>query len=141
MATHSSILFFFFFNLFVFLAVLGLCCCTGFSLAVESWGCHPGVAHEFLIAVASFSHGLRACAQQLRPRGSRAQAQQLWCPGSVAWGIFPDQGTNQSPTSAGGFFTTEPPGKPHSTVLAWRIPWSEQLGRLQSVEPQKAGYE
>ena len=54
--------FFFLIYLFVFLAVLGLCCCTGFSLVVESWGCHPGVAHEFLTAVASLSPGLRACA-------------------------------------------------------------------------------
>ena len=25
----------------------------------------------------------------------------------------------------------------HSSVLAWRIPWTEELGRLQSVESQK----
>ena len=31
---------------------------------------------------------------------------------SAACGIFPDQGLNQSPALAGGFFTTEPPGKP-----------------------------
>ena len=25
----------------------------------------------------------------------------------------------------------------HSSVVAWRIPWTEELGRLQSVESQK----
>ena len=56
---------------------------------------------------------------------------------------------------AGRFFTTDPPGKPHSTLyfpltwvclgtsekamaphsstLAWKIPWTEEPGRLQSV--------
>ena len=34
-------------------AVLGLCCCVGFSLAVVSWGCFPAVALGLLTAVAS----------------------------------------------------------------------------------------
>ena len=25
----------------------------------------------------------------------------------------------------------------HSSILAWRIPWTEELGRLQSIGPQK----
>ena len=71
--------------------------------------------------------------QELWVPGSRAQViQELWVPGSRAqvikelWsralghrlscctarGIFPDQGLNPSPALAGGFFTTEPPGKP-----------------------------
>ena len=33
-----------------------------------------------------------------------------------------------SPALAGGFFTTEPPGKPHSSILVWRIPWTEEAG-------------
>ena len=27
----------------------------------------------------------------------------------------------------------------HSSVLAWRIPWTEEPGRLQSVESQRVG--
>ena len=27
----------------------------------------------------------------------------------------------------------------HSSILAWRIPWTEELGRLQSMESQKSG--
>ena len=25
----------------------------------------------------------------------------------------------------------------HSSILAWRIPWTEELGKLQSVESQR----
>ena len=26
---------------------------------------------------------------------------------------------------------------PHSSTLAWKIPWTEESGRLQSMEPQR----
>ena len=29
---------------------------------------------------------------------------------------------------------------PHSSTLAWRIPWREEPGRLQSMGSQKAGH-
>ena len=29
---------------------------------------------------------------------------------------------------------------PHSSILAWRIPWSEELGGLQSMMFQRAGH-
>ena len=28
----------------------------------------------------------------------------------------------------------------HSSILAWRIPWTEELGRLQSVGSQRVGH-
>ena len=28
----------------------------------------------------------------------------------------------------------------HSSILAWRIPWTEEPGGLQSMELQKAGH-
>ena len=28
----------------------------------------------------------------------------------------------------------------HSSILAWRIPWTEELGRLQSIGSQRVGY-
>ena len=51
---------YFFFNIYFFLAVLGLCCCVGFSLVVESRGYSPIGVSGFLIAVASLTveHGL-----------------------------------------------------------------------------------
>ena len=27
----------------------------------------------------------------------------------------------------------------HSSILAWRIPWTEDPGRLQSTQPQRVG--
>ena len=29
----------------------------------------------------------------------------------------------------------------HSSILAWRIPWTEELGRLQSMGSQRVGHE
>ena len=28
----------------------------------------------------------------------------------------------------------------HSSILAWRIPWTEEPGRLQSMGSQRVGY-
>ena len=30
---------------------------------------------------------------------------------------------------------------PHSSTLAWRIPWREEPGRLQSMELQRVGHD
>ena len=62
-----------------------------------------------------------------------------------------------SPVLAGRFFTTEPPRKPglsgfytstsekamapHSSTLAWKIPWMEEPGRLQSMGSQRVGHD
>ena len=29
----------------------------------------------------------------------------------------------------------------HSSILAWKVPWTEEHGRLQSVELQRAGHD
>ena len=29
----------------------------------------------------------------------------------------------------------------HSTILAWRIPWTEERGRLQSMELKRVGHD
>ena len=29
----------------------------------------------------------------------------------------------------------------HSSILAWRIPWTEKPGRLQSTGPQRVGHD
>ena len=29
----------------------------------------------------------------------------------------------------------------HSSILAWRIPWTEKLGRLQSMGSQRVGHD
>ena len=30
---------------------------------------------------------------------------------------------------------------PHSSTLAWEIPWTEEPGRLQSMRLQRVGYD
>ena len=29
----------------------------------------------------------------------------------------------------------------HSSILAWKIPWTEKLGRLQSIGSQRVGHD
>ena len=29
----------------------------------------------------------------------------------------------------------------HSSILTWRIPWTEELGTVQSIESQRVGYD
>ena len=29
----------------------------------------------------------------------------------------------------------------HSSILAWRIPWTEELGRLQFTDSQRGGHD
>ena len=29
----------------------------------------------------------------------------------------------------------------HSSILSWRIPWTEELGGLQSIESQRVGHD
>ena len=58
--------------IYLFLALLGLCCYEGFSLVVASRGYSPVAMHELLTVVASlsWSTGSRAWAQQLQFSGS-----------------------------------------------------------------------
>ena len=103
-----------FFNVFyLFLAVLGLCCCAGFCLVSVSRGSSLVVVLGLLIAVASpdaeHIHLLRTsvvAAPGLSSCGALA---------SLLRGMrdLPRPGIQpMSPALAGGFFTTEPPGKP-----------------------------
>ena len=100
-------MFFLFFKknyLYLCLAVLGLLCCAGFSLAAASRGYSPVVMHGFslrwlllLWGTGSRAQGLEYCslwAQQLwlLDTGSIVMAHGLNC--STAHSIFPDQGLN-----------------------------------------------
>ena len=80
--------------LFIYFAVLGLSCCSGFSLVAVSGGYSVVAVYELLIAVASLAleHRFKELRlQQLQLPGSRAQDQfTISC--SSACGILPDQG-------------------------------------------------
>ena len=91
----------------LFAAVLGLRCFTSFPLVAACGG-------YFLVAACGFSCCGAECrvlpVPGLQNAGSGVVAPGLTC--SAAWGLFPHQGMNPSPAYAGGFFATEPPGKP-----------------------------
>ena len=38
-------------------------------------------------------------------------------------------------------FSSEKAVAPHSSTLAWKIPWTEEPGRLQSMESQRVGHD
>ena len=69
------------------MAVLGVCCCSGFSLIVASVGCSPVAVHGLLIVVTSLAAELG-----LQSTSSVVVAHRLSC--SAARGIFLDQWSN-----------------------------------------------
>ena len=58
---------------------------------------------------------------------------------------FPDPGMeSMSPPLTNGFFKPrgmETAMAPHSSTLAWEVPWMEEPGGLQSVGSQRVGYD
>ena len=81
---------------YLFSAVLGLWCCTDFSLVVASRSCSPGVALGLPTSVGCRTQALRRSgvrswgsqAQQLQLPGSGAPAQWLGCTGLAASCLF-----------------------------------------------------
>ena len=111
----------------------GFCCCTGFSLVVASrllsscsvWASHCG----------GFSCGARALGcVGFSSCGSWALEHRLdSC--SAACGIFLHQGIESvSLALAGGFFTTEPPGKPHTQVVLFTKKYINHFSCTQCTE-------
>ena len=105
-----------FISLCLFWAVLGLLCCPGFSLVVVGGGYSPAVVCRLLLLQSMGSRGFSSCgclALEHTLSGCDTRAYLLlgtWDPSGP--GI-----EHMSPASAGGFFTTEPPGKPQNDVL------------------------
>ena len=60
MSLDQSLFFYYYYFVYLFLAVVGLCCCMGFSLVLMSCGYSLVAVHGLLMAVASSvaEHGL-----------------------------------------------------------------------------------
>ena len=109
--------------MYLFVAVLGLHCCRGFSLVVLSRGCSLVVVNGLLVEAASlvWSTGSRftgfsscsswALEHRLSICGTRGQwLHSMWDPPRPGIeSVFPAQ--------SGRFFTTELPGKPYMHFL------------------------
>ena len=150
MATHSSILFFFFPHY--------LCTYFGwagsllhrFSLLRQSGVSYSRVVvWELLTVVASLCCRAQALGlSSIRNYGERALEHlgfsRCGAPAQLllsTW-ILPDQELNPCPPAlAGRFSTTEPPGKSHWSILAWRIPWTEGPRGPQSMGSQRVGHD
>ena len=108
MMLHYALLNVIFKKFYLVLAVLGPCCCTGFSLVSVSRGYSPAVVLRLLTVMTSLvvesglqaSEGFSSCsawAQQLRLVGSGSQAQQLWRRGLVAlWHVGSSQSRDRN---------------------------------------------
>ena len=118
-------------------SVLGLRCCRLFSSCERgllssggAWASHcSGFSHCGAQALGCAASRCSAWAQYLCLLGSRAQAQQSRCRGSVVprhVGSSQTRAEPVSPTMAGVFFTTEPPGKP------WNY-FRFQTSKLQNI--------
>ena len=60
----------------------------------------------------------------------------LLCEDTIVWGFPGDSGSIPgSGSSPGGGMA------PHCSALAWRIPWTEEPGRLQSLGSHRVGYD
>ena len=65
--------------------------------------------------------------------------------------VFPGGACGKRPTNAGDIRDTglilrlgRSPGGGHgnhSSILAWRIPWTEESGRIHSIESQRVGHD
>ena len=74
----------------LFMAVLGLCCCTWAFSSCREWGLLSSRVHRLLTVVLLFGGAWALCVQ-----ASVAVALGLSC--SLARGIFPDQGLDLCP--------------------------------------------
>ena len=117
--------------IYLFLAVLGLCCCVVFFssgskqrlLSSYAQASHCGGFSCFgawalgLMGFRSCSHGLRSCGPQALEHRFSSCGTWAWLLQSM-WDIPRPAIKPMSLALAGGFFTIEPPGKPHHFPLA-----------------------
>ena len=92
---------------FFFLAALGHCCCVQAFSSCSKWGLLFVVMLRLLILVASLvaSTGSRHASSVVAAHG-------LSCLVHSMWNLRRPETESVSPTLAGGFLTTGPPGKP-----------------------------
>ena len=113
--------------IYLFLAVLGLCCCLGFSLVMASGGHSSFWCPRLLLQWLLFSWGMGStrvrasvvAAHELSSCSLPVLEHRLSSCGARAymWGL-PGPGIKpMSPALAGRFFTTESPGKPIGSLL------------------------
>ena len=134
-----------FFLNFIYLAVLGLCCWLDFSLAVAVRGCSLLAVHGLLSGAASLLVKRRlqgvwpsvVVALRFQSTGSGVDAHEMNT-FSIGFPYFSTFASFCPPSLQGWCFKKlmhilEKAMAPHSSTLAWRIPWTEEPGRLQSM--------
>ena len=84
----------------------------------------------------------RCCMSQLRPNTTKEINKYL------KWKFSPTWHPNATSTFHPSFllypyltYIAEKAMAPHSSTLAWKIPWTEELGRLQSMGSRRVGHD
>ena len=81
------------------------------------------------------------------PWSGRSPGEGIGYPLEYSWASLVAQTVKNLPAmwetwirSLGGEDSLEKGMAAHSSILAWRIPWTEEPGRLQSVRSERVGY-
>ena len=105
----------------------------GESLRTRRWSLSPGALSRICIfnqmessCEIEFGSGLKIKGNKDFPGASDGKAYNVVGPGSI-----PGSGRSSG----------EGDGNPHSRTLAWKIPWTLEPGRLQSMGSQRVGHD
>ena len=137
--------------IYLFLAVLGLCCCAGFSLVAVS----GLLVAEWLLLLQSLdsrcagfsSCGSRALEHRVSSCGNRAlfasrhvgssRIRDWTCVSCIGRWILYHWATREAfivvLICISLVANAEKAMAPHSSTLAWKVPWAEEPGELQSM--------
>ena len=124
-------------------------------LFLSSWSVF---SRGFMSLICIIHHPSWDCAAEFwiicrRPAGHEKMGWHRWSESVLILGGFPGgtSGKERTPVSAGDIRDASSilgsGGSPggghgnHSSILAWRIPWTEEPGRLQSMGSQRTGHD
>ena len=122
--------------MYLFLSVLGLCCCESISLAVASWGYslvgRTGFSFRWLLLLRSMALGSRASVVAF-PRLLTSLVAQTVKRLSTMRETWVRSLAREDPL--------EKEMAPHSSTIAWKIPWTQEPGRLHSMGSQRVRHD
>ena len=115
---------------------------------------HPSTELSRAVMWSDFFKVIKYCSEHLGKRGRRVHdfpnsfIQNIFAPRIVCKGLHCDSDAKESACNVGdpGWIpgSGRSPGEGngnHSSILAWRIPWTEDPGRLQSMGSQRVGHD
>ena len=122
--------------MYLFLSVLGLCCCESISLVVASWGYSlvgcTGFSFRWLLLLRSMALGSRVSVVAFPRLLTFLVAQTVKRLSTMRETRVPSLGPEDP---------LEKEMAPHSSTIAWKIPWIQEPGRLHSMGSQRVRHD